>query len=108
LVPPAAAELGCSAAEGTPMSGEQSDSAAGPPGDRLALRAADAAGLGVGLLPVVANLYSVWLLLRLWLSGLPVSPERAAQVREAWRLNALILGGATATVGLLVAVLVLR
>jgi hypothetical protein len=90
------------------MRRQRPDPASDSPGDRLAARALDAAALGVTLLPVAASLYSVGLLLRRRLAGLPITAGGAAHEREAWWLNALILGGAAAAIGLLVAILAWR
>jgi hypothetical protein len=71
------------------------------PGDQLAARALNTATLGLYTVPVVLHLYSAWLLVRLKMAGHLLSAGGVAQVREAWRINALILIGAALCVAVL-------
>jgi hypothetical protein len=71
------------------------------PGDQLAARALNTATLGLYTLPVVLHVYSAWLLLRRKMAGHSLSADGFAKVREAWRINALILIGAALCVAVL-------
>ena len=83
--------------------GERTDT-----GDALASRARDIASAGLVVVPVVLNLYSVALLLRLLGAGHPVSYEGRKAAREAWQLNLAILGAAALCLGIIVAAWLLR
>jgi hypothetical protein len=64
------------------------------PGDQLAARALNAASLGLFILPVVFHVYSAFLLLRIKWYRLELSGGGRKQVREAWKVNRIILIGA--------------
>jgi hypothetical protein len=77
-------------------------------GDRLAARARNAASPGLLLFPVGLHVYSAWLLLRLRLSGWPLSEGGRSQAQEARRLDLIMLVGAAGGLGLLLYVVLGR
>lgn len=73
-------------------------------GDALARHALDFASAGLVTVPIVTHLYSVAVLLRLRLTGRPVSDRGRAEARQAWRLDLAILGASALCAGIFLAV----